>query len=141
MARQHESLALNVRDYNLSEVVHLIHRNGTMSRADLSRETGLSATTISALANVLIDSGLISEAGEAESSGGRPPILMQFKYESRYAIGIDLGATHITSTVVDMRGATVAMRSVAFDSVGAPRSHRVGAYAHARIARRDQDLQ
>ena len=77
----------NVRDHNLSEVVQLIHRSGAMSRADISRETGLSATTVSALANVLIDSGLVSEAGEAESRGGRPPILMQFKYTARYAIG------------------------------------------------------
>lgn len=122
MPRQNDTLALNMRDYNLSEVVQLIHRNGVMSRADLSRETGLSATTISALANVLIESGLISEAGEAESSGGRPPIRMEFKYESRYAIGIDLGATHVTSTIMDMRGAAVAMRSVAFDSVEAPRA-------------------
>lgn len=119
--RQNKPLAaLNVRDHNLSEVIQLIHRNGAMSRADLSRVTGLSAPTISALANVLIESGLINEAGEAESSGGRRPILMRFKYQARYAIGIDLGATHITSMVINLGGTPVAVRSVSVDAMHEP---------------------
>lgn len=119
--RQAEPIAaLNVRDYNLSEVIQLIHHNGAMSRAELCRETGLSAPTISALANVLINSGLINDAGEAESSGGRRPILMQFQYQARYAIGVDLGATHITSTLINLAGTSVATRSVIFDAMHDP---------------------
>jgi glucokinase-like ROK family protein len=120
-SRNHESqVTSNIRENNLSEVIQLIHRRGAMSRADLSRETGLSATTISALANVLIASGLISEAGEAESSGGRPPILIPGKYQARSAIGVDLGATHITSVLIDLRGPSVAMRSESLDTMNDP---------------------
>jgi len=119
--RQSEtSTSLNVRDHNLSQVIQLIHRNGAMSRAQISRETGLSAPTISALANVLISSGLINEAGEAESSGGRRPILMQFKYQARYAIGVDLGATHITSMMINLGGTIVAMRTASVDAMRQP---------------------
>ncbi|HLD93246.1 MAG TPA: ROK family transcriptional regulator [Anaerolineales bacterium] len=121
--RQNESgSTFNVRDHNLSEVIQLLHRNGAMSRASISRETGLSAPTVSALANVLIESGLIGEAGEAESSGGRRPILMQFKYQARYAMGIDLGATHITSTVINLGGTTVAKRTVGVDAMRDPQA-------------------
>lgn len=119
--RQFESIAaLNVRDHNLSEVIQLIHHNGAMSRADISRETGLSAPTISALASVLIKSGLITEAGEAESSGGRRPILMQFNHRARYAIGVDLGATHISSALIDLGGNVVALKKQSLDAMRDP---------------------
>src|SRR3990172_1093371 len=121
--RQNESgSTFNVRDHNLSEVIQLLHRNGAMSRASISRETALSAPTVSALANVLIESGLIGEAGEAESSGGGRPPPMQFKYQARYAMGIDLGATHITSTVINLGGTTVAKRTVGVDAMRDPQA-------------------
>lgn len=115
--RQDTLPSLNIRDNNLSEVVRLIHKNGQMSRAAISRETGLSATTISALANILLDSGFVREVGEAESSGGRPPILMEFEYEHRYALGIDLGASHITTIAIDFRGNPVASRSAKYNAM------------------------
>ncbi|MGH2582451.1 MAG: ROK family transcriptional regulator, partial [Anaerolineales bacterium] len=115
--RQDTFTSLNVRDHNLSEVLRLIHSHGAMSRAALSRETGLSATTISALVTVLLESGFVREVGEAESSGGRPPILMEFEYEHHYAIGIDLGAAHITAIVIDFRGSPIASVTQEFDAM------------------------
>lgn len=108
--------ALSLRDHNLSEVIRLIHRKGAISRAAISKQTGLSATTISAIANILLESGFVREVGEAESSGGRPPILIEFEYEHRYALGIDLGAAHITSLVVDFRGNTVSKLSASHNA-------------------------
>jgi glucokinase-like ROK family protein len=115
--RQDTLPSLNIRDNNLSEVLRMIHKNGKMSRAAISRETGLSATTISALANILLESGFVREVGEAQSSGGRPPILMEFEYEHRYAIGIDLGATHITTMVIDFRGNAISSRTANYNAM------------------------
>ena len=52
-----------VRAHNLSYVLNLIRDRGTITRAELMETTRLSATTISALVNVLIDSEFIHEAG------------------------------------------------------------------------------
>jgi predicted NBD/HSP70 family sugar kinase len=104
----------SVRENNLSLVLNLIRQRGAISRADLVRQTHLSATTISALANVLLESDFVQETGMGESSGGRPPILLQFNYQARYVLGVDMGATHLTVVLMDLQGQVVAQRYVRF---------------------------
>jgi predicted NBD/HSP70 family sugar kinase len=105
----------SIREHNLSLVLNLIRQAGSISRADIVRTTRLSATTVSALANVVLDSGFVHESGAGESSGGRPPILLQFDYAFRHVLGIDMGATHLTAVVMDLQGCVVARRFCKFD--------------------------
>jgi len=121
----------SVRAHNLSRVLKLIHGAGSISRAAIVRQTGLSATTVSALANVLLRSGMISEAGEGKSRGGRPPILLQFEYEHRHVLGIDIGASHINSILMDLKGIIVSQETARFDSIGQP--HRTIGLVHQHI--------
>lgn len=93
-----------IRENNLSAVLTIIRQVGSISRADLARKTHLSATTISALANVLLSSGFVRESGMGESSGGRRPILLQFDYKFRHVLGVDMGATHLVALVMDLQG-------------------------------------
>jgi predicted NBD/HSP70 family sugar kinase len=62
-----------VRRHNLSVVLGLAHRTGGLSRAQLTRRTGLNRSTIAALVGELVDRQLVVE-GEPDSSGhvGRP---------------------------------------------------------------------
>jgi predicted NBD/HSP70 family sugar kinase len=110
----------SVRAHNLSRVLKLIHETGSLSRAAIVRRTGLSATTVSALTNLLLQSGLVSEAGEGQSRGGRPPILLQFEYARSYVLGIDIGASHVNSILMDLNGGIAARESARFDSIGQP---------------------
>ena len=109
-----------IREINLSMILDTIQQAGSISRADLVRQTWLSATTVSALVNVLLDSGFVYESGIGESSGGRPPILLQFDYEFRHVLGVDLGATHITAIAMDLQGRVVAQEFRMFDVMGDP---------------------
>ncbi|MDT8307883.1 MAG: ROK family transcriptional regulator [Anaerolineae bacterium] len=109
-----------VRAHNLSRVLTLIHRTGSMSRADLVRQSGLSATTISSLVGDLLASGFVHESGTGVSSGGRPPILLQFDYKFRHVLGVDIGATHIHVIVMDFRGDIVASRFCRIDVIVDP---------------------
>ena len=111
----------SVRENNLSLVLNLIRQRGAISRADLVRQTHLSATTISALANVLLESDFVQETGMGESSGGRPPILLQFDYQARYVLGVDMGATHLTVVLMDLQGLVVAQRYARFAVMQDPR--------------------
>lgn len=52
----HPASSSVIRENNLSTVLNLIHAEGSISRADLIRRTNLSATTVSALVSVLIES-------------------------------------------------------------------------------------
>ena len=109
-----------VREANLSRTLNLIHRSGRISRAAIVRETGLSATTVSLLVNVLLESGIVHESGVGESSGGRPPIIVAFNYTFRYLLGVDMGATHLTVVLMDLRGKVAARRDRQFDVANNP---------------------
>lgn len=114
-----------IRETNLSRVLALIHETGSISRVGVVRRTGLSATTVSGLVNVLLESGFVSETGPGESSGGRPPVLVEFNYSSRYLLGVDMGATHLTVVLMNLAGTILAGRferfDVAHDPVGTTR--------------------
>ncbi|MCI0397229.1 MAG: ROK family transcriptional regulator [Chloroflexi bacterium] len=110
----------SVRANNLSRVLNLIREAGSISRAALVRQTGLSATTVSALANDLLASGFVHESGTGRSGGGRPPILLQFDYKFRHVVGVDMGATHLTAVAMDLQGCVVARHFCHYDVIGNP---------------------
>ncbi len=74
------------------------------TRAQLAELTGLARSTISARIDSLTAAGLISPAGDAVSTGGRPPARIAFKPQSRMIIAIDLGATHGVVAIADLAG-------------------------------------
>src|SRR4029079_2152744 len=59
----------HARGHNISLVLQTLFPQGAMSRADLSRETGLTRVTISDLVAELISDGFVVEKGVRESSG------------------------------------------------------------------------
>ena len=115
MDRSSPSGLHHIRETNLSRVLTLIHEAGSISRVAIVRQTGLSATTVSGLVNILLESGFVRESGTGESSGGRPPVLVEFNYASRTLLGVDLGATHLTVVLMNLAGAVLARRFERFD--------------------------
>ncbi len=100
--------AAAIRELNLSLALNRIRQAGAISRAALVRQTGLSASTISSLVTMLLDSGFVRESGHGQSSGGRRPILLQFDYQFRYVLGVDMGATHILAVLMNLQGRVAA---------------------------------
>lgn len=86
------------------EVFRLLWRKKRLSRADIARELNLSRSTSSKIVDTLLESGLISEVGTAKSSGGRKPIVLEFQDDARGVLGIDMGASHISVALTDLRG-------------------------------------
>ncbi len=85
-------------------VLRLMWREKVMSRAEIARRLGLSRSTVSELMKQLLRSGLIKEVGSGASSGGRRPILIEFQHDARVIVGVDIGATHVRATVIDLLG-------------------------------------
>ena len=109
-----------VRSYNLSIALNLIRERGSITRAELIELTQLSAPTISALVNILIDSDFVREAGIGVSSGGRRPILLEFNPNARYVVGVDLGATHINTILMNLEGKVTAQQQRRMDVISQP---------------------
>jgi predicted NBD/HSP70 family sugar kinase len=105
----------HARAHNRSLVLQTLFHQGAMSRADLSRETGLTRVTISDLVAELISDGYVAERGTREASGpGKPAILVDLDREGHRIIGLDLSNTdRFLGAVLTLDGEIVARHDVA----------------------------
>ena len=88
-------------------LLDVIRGAGSISRVELTRETGLTGATISTVVRRLIDDGLVVETGRAESTGGKPAVLLSLDPDARYAVGIHLDHAGITYVLANLGGAIV----------------------------------
>ena len=95
----------DVRRRNLSSVLTLVHRRRALSRAELTRLTGLSRSTTKDLVEELVDRGLVAEAPAATATQvGRPsPIVRPDPRVLAVAVTPEVDA--VTVGLVSMGGA------------------------------------
>ena len=105
----------HARGHNRALVLQTLFHRGAMSRADLSRETGLTRVTVSDLVAELIADGIVVETGVREASGpGKPAILVDIARDGHQIIGIDLsGPDEFLGAVLSLDGDIVERRQVA----------------------------
>ena len=89
-------------DINRNLVVNVLRTCPVMSRADLSRATGLSGPTVSSIVADLTSRGLVQDLGQGLSSGGRPPFLVRLNDKANYVIGLKLMGHAISLVVTDL---------------------------------------
>ena len=109
-----------LRDLNVSLLIELVRRAGTVSRADLARQSRLSAPTVSNIVDKLIKRGIFNEVSLAPSSGGRPPVLLSIDPKAGYVVGIKLRAEGLTTVICDLDAQVVASRETEASLVGNP---------------------
>ncbi|MHA6630457.1 ROK family protein [Pseudonocardia sichuanensis] len=97
------------------ELFQLLRDGRARTRAELAASTGLARSTVTARVDALLASGLVGHAGEATSTGGRPPTRFRFDSAARVVLGADLGATHARLAVTDLAGAVLAEASEDLD--------------------------
>jgi len=115
-AGNNESLRRN----NLSVVLECIRQNGPISRADITRLTGLNFTTVTSIIESLRESGLVADVGYGDSSGGRRPLLLHLNPHGRFAVGCEIQATLVRVGLVNLLGETIAVRSWALTAGDEP---------------------
>lgn len=86
------------------DVFQLLRDGHARTRAELADITGLARSTVAARIDALAAAGLIGPAGEAVSSGGRPPSRFAFQPVTRVILAIDVGATHVLIGLTDLSG-------------------------------------
>jgi predicted NBD/HSP70 family sugar kinase len=107
-----------IRDQNLSLLLnYFLHKPGHTSRAELIRFSKLSGATISVLVNALLGVDFVRETGVGKSIGGRKPITLELNPNFRYAVGIDIGSSHLATVIMDLRGQIIASHSIPFDVI------------------------
>ena len=107
----------SLRRANQLRVVDALRREGSASRADLMRITGLSRTTITSLLATLLERGMVIESEvEAQRQGrGRPPALLRLAPKAGAVLGVDFGHRHLRVAVADLSSTVLAERRVDVD--------------------------
>ena len=93
-----------LREGNRTRVVDALRREGSASRSELVRATGLSRTTVGNVVADLLECGLVVEQTAApEAAGrGRPPARVRLDAAAGAAVGIDLGHRNLRVAVADL---------------------------------------
>lgn len=104
---------IQVRKANLSLIAQTAMRlGGPFTRADLARETELSAPTIASLVTELVGVGLLREIGRRQTRAGRSPSLLEFNARFGFLVGIHVGRVRTRLAATDLRHELIAQRFV-----------------------------
>ena len=85
-------------------VLEFIWHQRQVSRAEIARTLGLSRSTVSEIVSALLETKLVSEGAEGPSRGGRRPTFIVFEDDAHVVAGVDMGATHVSVAVMNLRG-------------------------------------
>jgi predicted NBD/HSP70 family sugar kinase len=112
--------ASTLRDANLSMAFEAIWTADGMTRAELSRRLGMSRSTSSSLVQELIDYGLVREDGPAASTSGRRAITLRPNNQTWFVLGVDIGASHVSTLLMSLSGEVVSTRRERVDARNKP---------------------
>ncbi|MGA8211552.1 MAG: ROK family protein [Nocardioidaceae bacterium] len=90
------------------DVFSLIRDGRAVTRSDVGRLTGLSRTAVAARLSVLLDSGLVVEAGDGTSTGGRPAGRLRFNRDAGVVLAAAIGRSRTQLGVCDLDGGVLA---------------------------------
>lgn len=95
---------LPIKSTNRALILQYIRR-APVSRIDISKQTSLSKSAVTALTNEMIQEGLLQEIGVTGnvSSVGRKPILLDIVPDYRYAVGVGLHRKRISINLVNLK--------------------------------------
>ncbi|MFJ2370612.1 ROK family protein [Microbacterium sp. NPDC087665] len=102
------------------DIFQLLLDGQARTKADLVHLTGLARSTVSARVDALLAAGLLVAAGEAASTGGRPPSRVAFNPRAGLVLAVDLGASHATVAIADLSGRILSSRTHPLDIASGP---------------------
>ena len=90
--------------HNTRIVLRAIRAQGTLTKADLARQTGLAHPTVTNITRRLIERGLLRTAGMQRGGRGQPATRLVINAEGAHAIGLNVDRDHITMVLADFAG-------------------------------------
>jgi predicted NBD/HSP70 family sugar kinase len=91
-----------IKDINNYLVMNEIRKNSPISRAEISKNTGLAQSTITNIVNVLIKNNFVLVVGDGKSTGGRKPIKLSMNSDFGYSIAVKIETNHLIVSICNM---------------------------------------
>ena len=94
-----------IRNVNRSAVLELVREKGPIARPRIAKRLKVSLPTVMRIVDDLIDEDLVQLCDTyGQSTGGRPPALVEFNGAAHAVVGVDLGGTKMFGTIADLSG-------------------------------------
>lgn len=94
-----------VREYNERVVLQAVRLHGALPAAEIARQTGLTAQTVSLISKRLLDEGLLLKGEPLRGKVGQPSVPLSLAADGAYAVGIKVGRRSMDVLLVDFHGA------------------------------------
>lgn len=98
---------VQIKALNRRQLRRAIYRQGPVARNRLARELGVSLPTVTTSVAAMLEEGLLTETPDEAapgSLGGRPAMLVDFRPEAGFAVGVELGPYGTHACLTDLRG-------------------------------------
>jgi glucokinase-like ROK family protein len=94
---------------------HIRYTPDGISRAELSRQLGLSRPAIGSIIKELLELQIIRESSHTSSTGGRSAVLLEINPDCAIVAGVDIGATHLGLILTDYAAQLLNTKEIPFD--------------------------
>lgn len=105
-----------IKKINRGLILQKVIEHEFISRADLSKITGLNKATISVQVNDLLNEGLLCETLQEHHVVGRRPIMLSINENAGYVLGIDLDYKKIIYSISNFKGVPVQVDEMIIDT-------------------------
>lgn len=100
------------RSHNRRVVLEAVRRAGTLSRADIARQTALTAQTISNIVDELAQTGFLIAGEPVRGARGQPSIPYSINPEGGWSLGFHIARHDVIAVLADLTGRPVATRDL-----------------------------
>lgn len=97
-----------IGNFNEKVVLHAIRGSRGISQTELVARTGLATQTVSVIVNQLLAKGEVRVGGVQPVGRGRPRTILELVPDARFAIGIHVDPSVVTTVILDLAGQVVA---------------------------------
>src|SRR2546423_2638286 len=107
-----------LKDLNERTVLEAIRAGAPISRAQISRQAGISKPTVSLALESLLAAGLVREAADDPAGPSYGARFFEPVHEAALVLGLDLGARFLRAAICDLRGTVRARQDVEMPGAG-----------------------
>ena len=102
-----------IRHINQTRVLRLLKEEGTLSRAELARSLNLTRSTLTSVADELMEMDLVIEAGQSfiTQATGRPGTGLKLNPEGAFFLGAEINVEHIHLVLINLEGSIIHRKS------------------------------
>ncbi|MCB2307910.1 ROK family transcriptional regulator [Clostridium estertheticum] len=92
-----------IKQINKKNIIQLLYKKSQITKHEIAKELHISIPTVISNVNELIEEGYLDEAGVAESTGGRKPIIVRFLPDARYSFGVCITPSKIRIALINLK--------------------------------------